>query len=109
KPIPPINYGGRADYCEFSRFAKIGIAYVEDAQFPHKRCNFKLSTFLIGTARDCYIQKIKEHEETMSLHEFFQILFDYCFPANYCLGLRNKLDQMIQKDKTVARYAHKIQ
>ncbi|KAF9524684.1 hypothetical protein CPB83DRAFT_773497, partial [Crepidotus variabilis] len=33
----------------------------------------------------------------------------YCFPANYRLGLRNKLDQTIQKDKTVARYAHKIQ
>ena len=109
KAIPPKNYSGDADYHAFTRFVKESEVYLEDSRFKKERYIFKLSYFLKGTAYDFYLQRVKMNEEHWKLNEFYRELFNFCFPFDYRMKLREKLDRTYQNDKSVIHYAHGIQ
>ena len=43
------------------------------------------------------------------LDTFFMELFNYCFPSDYRMKLREKLEHTYQNEKTAIHYAHEIQ
>jgi len=50
------------------------------------------------------------YEAVWDLKTFYSQLFYYCFPPNYRMNLRDKLDKTIQlPDHSVTQYAHNIQ
>ena len=109
KAIPPKPYNGEPDYCAYTRFLKEGRAYLEDARIKKKRHIFRLSYYLHSTAYDFYLQCVEMNEEDWTLDDFFTELFNYCFPSDYQMKLRERLERTYQNDKTVIHYAHEIQ
>ena len=48
-------------------------------------------------------------EEKWTLEEFYTELFNFCFPINYRMQMRKKLNHTFQKDKTVNQYAFELE
>jgi hypothetical protein len=85
------------------------MAYIEDNRIKPKRRAFALSYFLDGKAYDFYVQKVARNEEDWTLEEFYTELFNFCFPLNYRMQMRRKLDRAYQNEKSVSEYAHELE
>ena len=110
KPKEPSEYSGEVDFRKFNRFLKETRLYVKDAGFSKKEYILRISPFLKGKALNFYTQKAEMYEAVWDLKTFYSQLFDYCFPPNYRMNLRDKLDKTIQlPDHSVTQYAHNIQ
>ncbi|KAF9470430.1 hypothetical protein BDN70DRAFT_821386, partial [Pholiota conissans] len=109
KPIVPKDYDGTADSRLFHRFVTEGTAYVVDGRVPEDRQVFVLSYYLSGPAYDYFTQKFALNFDKCTLSEFFDGLFNYCFPVNYRLEQRNKLERAFQNDKSVSAYVHELE
>jgi hypothetical protein len=68
-----------------------------------------LSYYLTDKAYDFYQQKVSMTEEKWTLEEFYTELFNFCFPINYRMQMRKKLQHTFQKDKTVNQYAFELE
>jgi len=109
KPIPPSEYDGSADARAYHRFITEGTAYLVDGKVRRNRRVFVLSYYLKGKAYDFYTQKISMNNEEWNLKEFFQAMFDYCFPVNYRTEQRDKLKRTYQNNKTVVAFVYELE
>ena len=109
KAIKPNEYDGTPDARAYHRFIKESSAYIEDSGISRKRQCFALSYFLTDKAYDFYQQKVSMTEEKWTLEEFYTELFNFCFPINYRMQMRKKLNHTFQKDKTVNQYAFELE
>lgn len=109
KPIPPKEYDGTPDSRAFNRFVTEGTTYVIDGRVRKDRQIFVLSYYLTGIAYDFYVQKVSMNFSQWNLRQFFEQLFDYCFPVNYRAEQRNKLEHCHQKDRKVSAYVHELE
>jgi len=109
KPIPPSEYDGSADARAYHRFITEGTAYLVDGKVKRNRRVFVLSYYLKGKAYDFYTQKISMNNEEWNLKEFFQAMFDYCFPVNYRTEQRDKLKRTYQNNKTVVAFVYELE
>ena len=109
KAIKPNEYDGAADPRAYHRFIKESSAYLEDSGISRKRQCFALSYFLTDKAYDFYQQKVSMTEEKWTLEEFYTELFNFCFPINYRMEMRKKLDRLFQKEKSVNEYAFELE
>jgi hypothetical protein len=109
KAIKPNEYDGAADARAYHRFIKESSAYIEDSGISRKRQCFALSYYLTDRAYDFYQQKVSMTEEKWTLEEFYTELFNFCFPINYRMQMRKKLQHTFQKDKTVNQYAFELE
>ena len=109
KAIKPNEYDGAADPRTYHRFIKESSAYLEDSGISRKRQCFALSYFLTDKAYDFYQQKVSMTEEKWTLEEFYMELFNFCFPINYRMEMRKKLDRLFQKEKSVNEYAFELE
>ena len=108
KPIAPRAYDGLADAHAYNRFVTEGTAYVVNGRVPQNRQVFVLSYFLEGTTYDFYTQKVSMNFAEWRLKEFFEELFNYCFPINYRTEQRLRLKKCFQKEKRVSAYVHEL-
>jgi len=109
KAIKPNEYDGSADACAYHQFIKESSTYIEDSGISWKRQCFAPSYYLTDRAYDFYQQKVSMTEEKWTLEEFYTELFDFCFPINYRMQMRKKLQHTFQKDKTVNQYAFELE
>ena len=76
----------------------------------HQRYVYTLSRYLTGRAYNYYTQKVALTEERWTLAEFFQGMFNYCFPADYRTKLRAKLDRLSQNSgQSVTEYIYELE
>ena len=61
---------------------------------------FLLSYYLTGKADDFYTQKVAMDEECWNVPQFYEELFNYCFPVDYQMQLRKTLAHYHQNDKS---------
>ena len=109
RPIPPKEYNGAADVRAYHRFVRESDAYLQDGKVRRCRKVFLLSYYLSGKAYDFYTQKVAINEEQWTVSQFYNELFDYCFPVDYRMQLRKTLSRCHQNDKSVAEYTHELQ
>ncbi|KAG5349589.1 hypothetical protein C0989_002920 [Termitomyces sp. Mn162] len=109
KPISLREYNGVADVRAYYRFVMEGTDYVRTGRVECKRRVFVLSRFLKGRAYDFYTQKIAVNPYSWDLQEFFEEMFDYCFPINYRMEQRDKLRRSFQHGKSVTDYCHELE
>jgi hypothetical protein len=64
---------------------------------------------LDGVAYDFYTQKVSMNFAQWNLPEFFEELFNYCFPINYRMEQRLRLKRCFQNDKKVSAYVHELE
>ncbi|KAF8876985.1 hypothetical protein CPB84DRAFT_1966474 [Gymnopilus junonius] len=109
KPFKPLTYSGQPTLHDYHRFVHEGMAYIKQSRI--KKCDqvFILSHFLKDNAYTFYTQKVAINEEKWSLDQFFSELFNFCFPINYRMQVRKKLEKAYQNDKTVTGYAYSLQ
>ncbi|KAF8228767.1 hypothetical protein L208DRAFT_1042725, partial [Tricholoma matsutake] len=69
---------------------------------------FVLSYYLKGKAYDFYTQKVAMNAYDWSLKQFFEELFNYCFPINYCMKQRERLCKCVQNSKTVLEFIYEL-
>ena len=108
KPIAPKEYDGKADACLYHRFVRESEAYLRDGKVKARRQVFMLSYYLTGKAYDFYTQKVASNEESWTLKEFYDELFNYCFPVDYRTQLRKNLNRSHQNDKSISEYTHEL-
>ena len=89
KPIAPTKYNGQADPRLFHRFVRESGAYLRDGKVKRNRQVFLLSYYLTDKAYDFYTQKVASNEGYWTLKQFYVELFNFCFPIDYRMQLRN--------------------
>ena len=104
----PKEYNGTADAQAYNRFITEGMTYVLDGRAKNRQV-FVLSYYLDGIAYDFYMKKVSMNFAEWRLQEFFEELFNYCFPVNYRMEQRLKLSQCFQKEKKVSAYVHELE
>jgi len=109
KPIAPKEYDGSADARAYNRFVMEGTTYVFDGRVPRNRRVFVLSYYLDGVAYDFYTQKVSMNFADWTLQQFFEELYNYCFPVNYRMEQRLMLKRCFQNDKKVSAYVHELE
>ena len=109
KPIPPKEYDGAADVRAYHRFVRESDAYLRDGRVRGPRKVFLLSYYLTGKAYDFYTQKVSINEERWTVPQFYEELFNFCFPVDYRLQLRKSLARCHQNDKSVAEFSYELQ
>ncbi|KAF9552940.1 hypothetical protein CPC08DRAFT_613177, partial [Agrocybe pediades] len=105
----PREYEGNADSRDYMRFMKESIAYIRDSHIPEKRACAHLSHFMSGPAYDFYVTKVSLNEEKWTLKQFFTELFNYCFPLNYRIKLREKLRTCVQGNRNVSTFSYELE
>jgi hypothetical protein len=64
---------------------------------------------LKGKAYDFFTQKVAMTVYEWSLKQFFEELFNYCFPINYRMKQRERLRKCYQNSKTVSEFIYEIE
>jgi hypothetical protein len=108
KPIAPKEYNGSADARAYHRFVRESEAYLRDGKVRGQRKIFLLSYYLTDKAYDFYTQKVANDEANWSLSQFYDGLFNYCFPVDFRMQLRRTLARCYQNEKSVAEYVHEL-
>ena len=108
KPIAPKGYDGKADARKYHRFVRESDAYLRDGKVKGERRIFLLSHYLTDKAYDFYTQKVANDEANWSLSQFYDELFNYCFPVDYRMQLRKTLARCYQNDKSITEYTHEL-
>ena len=99
KPIAPEKYNGCADARSYHRFVRESEAYLCDGRVKGPRRIFLLSHYLTEKAYDFYTQKVANDEAFWSLSQFYDELFNYCFPVDYRMQVRKTLARCHQNEK----------
>ena len=83
KPIAPKEYDGSPSARAYHWFVRESEAYLRDGKVRGSRRIFLLSHYLSKKAYDFYTQRVANHEADWSLSQFYDELFNYCFPVDY--------------------------
>ncbi|PPR06350.1 hypothetical protein CVT26_004624 [Gymnopilus dilepis] len=105
----PLVYSGQTVLQDYHRFVREGTAYIKQSGIRQRDQVFVLSHFLKDTAYRFYTQKVAIDEEKWTLDRFFSELFNYCFPIDYRMQMRKKLEKANQHDKTVTTYVYELE
>ena len=108
KPIAPREYDGSPSARAYHRFVRESEAYLRDGKVRGSRRIFLLSHYLSKKAYDFYTQRVANHEADWSLSQFYDELFNYCFPVDYRMQIRRDLARCYQNDKSVIEYTHEL-
>lgn len=110
QPKPPKDYDGAADAHSFHRFVMEGTYYVIAGKVSWKRRVFVLSYHLKGKAYDFYTQEIvTKGAYSWNLEDFFNAMFNYCFPIDYWERQHERLCKAFQNRKSVSEYSYEIE
>ena len=108
KPIPPVTYDRSPDSRSFHQFLTKGTTYVKDGKVERHKRVFILVHYLKGRAREFYTREVSGDPYRWRLKDFFTELFNYCFPINFRMKQREKLNRCYQNDKTVHEYIYEL-
>ena len=108
KPIAPKGYDGKADARKYHWFVQESDAYLRDGKVKGERRIFLLSHYLTDKAYDFYTQKVANDKANWSFSQFYDELFNYCFPVDYQMQLRKTLARCYQNDKSITEYTHEL-
>jgi hypothetical protein len=109
KPVAPLDYDGTADAHSYHRFVTEGTDYVVSGRVHKRQRVFVLSYYLRDKAYDFYTQKIAMNVYDWDLKQFFEELFNYCFPINYRMKQRECLRRCYQNFRTVSEFIYELE
>ncbi|KAJ3899305.1 hypothetical protein F5879DRAFT_767320, partial [Lentinula edodes] len=101
KPILLNEYDGSADAEKYHCFV---LQYCKEGHVPEDKRVFLLPHYLTGKAHSFFTQKVSKNHEQWKLKDFFEELFNFCFPMNYRSLQRKKIKCCYQNDCLVSEY-----
>ncbi|THG93425.1 hypothetical protein EW026_g7809 [Hermanssonia centrifuga] len=110
KPQEPTAYDGRADVQYFHKFMRESIEYVTGYGLDSERYVSTLSSFMKEKAYRFFSMQVSTKDPgTWGLEKFFRELFDFCFPVDFCLKVRDTLRNKFQGHLTVQEYVSELE
>ncbi|KAF5335687.1 hypothetical protein D9611_009565 [Ephemerocybe angulata] len=109
KAPEPTTYSGRQSVQDFTRFIRQYHAYTEIGHVPDRLRVFLVSNFLSGRASEFYEQRVSSDPESWTLQRLFEEMFNYIFPPDYRLEMRDKIEAMYQGSRSVNDYVHALE
>ncbi|PSR70620.1 hypothetical protein PHLCEN_2v13501, partial [Hermanssonia centrifuga] len=110
KPREPTAYDGRADVQDFHKFMRESIEYVTGYELDAERYISTLSSFMKGKAYRFFSMQVSTKDPgTWGLEKFFRELFDFCFPVDFRLKVRDTLRNKYQGRLTVQEYVSELE
>lgn len=107
KPAAPTVYDGRSDPEVFHRFVRQMTEMINGYDISRNMIPSTIANYLSGRAYDFYANTVAENPRKWSKpRDFFIGLFNYCFPMDFRLQIRAKLEKYRQYERTVRDYAH---
>lgn len=96
-PTKPDKYNGEANILKFHRYVSQCERYLSEGEVPIRDRVAKCSDFLEGKAYKYYSTEVSFNEERWSTERFFKGIFNYCFPPDFRMKQRDKLERFHQK------------
>ena len=109
KLIAPKEYDGSPDGQAYHCFVTEGSDYVQTGKVSKTHQVFVLSYYLKSHAYDFYTQKVVLNVYSWTLQQFFEELFNYCFPINYRMKQCERLHHAFQHEKSVSNYCYELE
>ena len=94
--LKPKDYNGTDDPFLFFQFITQSMAYIREGWIPADVQINKISYFLKGKAYKFYSSKVAYDIDQWMLEQFFNELFNYCFPLDFKIQQLEKLDTLKQ-------------
>ncbi|KAJ7131603.1 hypothetical protein C8R46DRAFT_1235782 [Mycena filopes] len=105
KPIPPTPYDGSPDPAVYMQFVHEARQYLQMGRVSVDDKVMMISYQLTGKAEKFYRNKVSRNNPSeWTLEQFFAGLFKYCFPLDFCMQQRERLDKCLQNDKLVSEH-----
>ncbi|RXW11783.1 hypothetical protein EST38_g14072, partial [Candolleomyces aberdarensis] len=104
KVINPEHYYGDASMSAFHQFMVAVMMMCEDGDIPANRQVYRAGIFLKGKAGKWYAREVAHEPFRWKLSEFFEGLFDACFPVDFKERQREKLDNVRQGKRDIKEY-----
>ncbi|EIN09698.1 hypothetical protein PUNSTDRAFT_133473 [Punctularia strigosozonata HHB-11173 SS5] len=104
KPEPPTVYDGRDDLDAFQRYVEESVEYLIDGMISRERHVAKIGHFLEEEAQ-MFVKRVVKQPERWSVHQFFNELFNYCFPDGFLNAIRDRWQNCQQLESSVKVYA----
>lgn len=109
KPKEPDTYNGTPHIETFPKFMAESMEYLDDYAVPARQQAQKIARFLKGDAYKFYPNSVAQQPRRWSLERLFEGLFDYCFPVDFRLQMRERLKRSTQGKRSVRAYVHELE
>src|SRR5260221_4524157 len=103
-PTSPDKYHGDADVMKYHKYITQCEQFCREAQLPKQDQVVKCADYLAGKAYKFYSTVVSMELDKWELTEFFKELFNYCFPPDFRLKQRKKLEGYTQGVHTITEY-----
>ncbi|CAA7270134.1 unnamed protein product [Cyclocybe aegerita] len=107
-PTEPSKYYGDENIDKYMQFVQDFEQYCKEAGIPEEDQVIKCGHFLGGKARSFYSTMVALNVHEWDLPNFLRELFNWCFPPDFRLKQRKKLENFRQGGMLVSEYAHKL-
>ncbi|RXW23890.1 hypothetical protein EST38_g1941 [Candolleomyces aberdarensis] len=108
-PIEPRRYHGQRDLRAFTQFTQQVNAYLSQGRVPAEQQVSIASNFLSGRGYDFYARRVANHPQDWSLKRFFSEMFDFIFPPDFRLRLRDEIARKRQDANSVMEYVYELE
>ncbi|KAI0922311.1 hypothetical protein AcV7_005875 [Taiwanofungus camphoratus] len=109
KPREPTPYDGSVDVQVFHKFMREMAEYLDGYRVKASRQATTVSHFLTGTAYEFFVTSVSAEPAAWDLQKLFIELFNYCFPVDFRMKMRERLRRCYQREKTVREYIHELE
>ncbi|KAK0223491.1 hypothetical protein IW262DRAFT_1367299 [Armillaria fumosa] len=104
RPIPPTPYDGSPDPEALTLFIQEAEQYLKAAGISRRDEVYRVARFLKGEARRFYVQNVSSNYKDWSLTQFYDELFNWCFPRDYRTDIRRKIAKCFQGSRRCRDY-----
>ncbi|KAJ2921649.1 hypothetical protein H1R20_g15447, partial [Candolleomyces eurysporus] len=109
RPIEPRRYHGQRDLRAFTQFTQQVNAYLSQGRVPADQQVSIASSFLSGRGYDFYARRVANNPQDWSLKRFFSEMFDFVFPPDFRLRLRDEIARKRQDSNSVIEYVYELE
>ncbi|KAF4615592.1 hypothetical protein D9613_012904 [Agrocybe pediades] len=107
-PTAPDKYSGEPDVMKFLKYMTQCERFCEEAALPVRDQVSRCADSLTGKAYKFYTTMVMISNEQWDRQRFFKELYAYCFPPDFRLRQRRKLESFTQGNYTVHEYAAEL-
>ena len=104
-----FKYNGKVQISLFKKWYHEIHDWVKDGQLGSRCGIWQSGKYLSGKAYRFYEQEILQNEEMFTFTKYFAALFDYIFPADFCMQQRDEFDSCHQEDLLAVDYLRQLQ
>ena len=106
-PVPP-KYDGRAHFKTFTNWSITLADHIEDCHIPKENQVRQAKHYLTGKALDFYMKRVQRNEREWNLKTFLSELFDNCFPPDFRISYRRRLNESKQEGRNFETWYNEL-